>query len=132
MVVELFGLLNENSVCDFIDCDKNLWYYKYVASAYEAGIVGGRDDGSFGAGELITREDMAAIIARVLAVKGKTLENAEAAFSDSDEISPYAKNAVAGLSNAGVINGMGDNTFAPKNNATRAQCAVMLYKAELL
>lgn len=132
MAVEMFGILDENAVCSFADCDENMWYYKYVASAYSAGIVGGKDDGSFGVGELITREDMAAIIARILEAKGKGVDTAELNFADSDEISEYAKKAVAGLSKAGVINGMGDNTFAPKNNATRAQCAVILYQAEKL
>ena len=31
------------------------------------------------------------------------------------------------LTKAGIIGGMGDGSFAPKNNATRAQAAAMLY-----
>ena len=29
----------------------------------------------------------------------------------------------------GIVNGMGDNTFAPKEKTTRAQAAKVIYKA---
>ena len=132
MVVEMFGLINEKAQCDFIDCEKDSWYYKYVASAYDAGIISGTDSKNFGLGMFITREDMATIISRIFEQKGIKILDSELTFNDKNEISTYAKNAVAWLNSQGIINGMGENLFVPKNNATRAQCAVILYKAEKL
>ena len=50
-------------------------------------------------------------------------------FNDDEEISDYAKSAISFLSAMGIINGVGDNNFAPKDNATRAQAAVIIYAA---
>ena len=51
----------------------------------------------------------------------------DSSFTDADQISEYAQDAVYTLANAGIINGMGDGTFAPKANATRAQASVIIY-----
>ena len=47
-------------------------------------------------------------------------------FTDSDEISDYAKAAVEAMASAGLIQGMGDGTFAPRQTATRAEVATLL------
>ncbi len=39
----------------------------------------------------------------------------------------YAKNEIYKLARAGVINGMDDGSFAPRNNITRAEAAKLLY-----
>ena len=44
-------------------------------------------------------------------------------------IADYAKTAVSALASANIISGMGDNTFAPNENLTRAQAAKLLYGA---
>ena len=48
-------------------------------------------------------------------------------FTDESEISDYAKEAVSYLASAGIINGMGDGTFAPAGTVTRAQAAKVVY-----
>ena len=53
---------------------------------------------------------------------------AAAAFSDQDQISEWAKESVAAITGAGIMNGMGDGTFRPQSTATRAQAAVILTK----
>ena len=50
-------------------------------------------------------------------------------FADDELISAYAKEAVSMLTEAGVINGVGDNKFDPKANATRAQAAKVIFGA---
>lgn len=106
----------------FSDTDKNAWYYIYVAKAYFAGAVSGKDNSLFGIGEYITREDMAAILYRILKDQFQG-EYKEHLFADSDEISAYAKEAVTAFYQNQIISGMGENRFAPKEYATRAQVA---------
>ena len=48
-------------------------------------------------------------------------------FSDADEISDYAKDAVEKLSAAGIINGDESGKFNPKQSATRAETAKILW-----
>jgi len=111
----------------FNDSVSGAWYEPYLSKAFETGLVTGRPDGSFGIGENITREDMAVIVHRALDISGKTLSaGSSAAFADESSISDYALDAVNALSAVSVINGVGENTFAPKDNANRAQAAVIV------
>ena len=124
MLIRAFDKLDENAEYTFTDGDKNAWYAKYIASAKQAGILSGYEDGSFGDGENITRQDLA-----VMAYRLAGLNKAEdyTAFADDDKIADYAKEAVYALNAAGIINGMGDNMFEPSANATRAQAARIIY-----
>ncbi len=111
----------------FHDVEEGAWYAGYVLKAYEMGIVGGIGDGLFGTGRNITRQDMAVMIYKALTAKGVGLEAGALAFSDSAAVSDYAKDAVAALANAEIINGQGDNTFNPNGEATRAEAASIIY-----
>ena len=53
----------------------------------------------------------------------------ELTFSDADDISSYALTAVKYFSSKEIINGIGNNLFAPKKNATRAEAAKLIYGA---
>ena len=50
-------------------------------------------------------------------------------FSDADEISGYAEEALKWAAGNGIISGMGNGTLNPKGSATRAQVASMLKRA---
>jgi len=62
-------------------------------------------------------------------LSGFTLDEARAAaaFNDAQDVASYAKEAVTVMSQAGIINGVGNDKFDPKGTATRAQAAVFLY-----
>jgi hypothetical protein len=112
----------------FSDTENGAWYNAYINAAKENGIVNGYPDGTFGTGLEITREDMAVMAFRAASVLGKSLNSAasEAAeFTDGNEISDYARDAVSLMKAAGILSGMGDGGFAPKETATRAQAAKM-------
>lgn len=112
---------------DFRDVDRNAWYSSYVLSAVSSGVVFGRDDGTFGVGDKITREDMAVMICRALSAKGvSTAAAAEAGFADAANISDYAAEAVSFLSERGILNGLDDGSFEPQSCSTRAQAAVVI------
>ena len=110
---------------EFSDVASSDWYYDSVKKASGIGIVKGAD-GKFNPQSVITRQDAALMIHRVLVLFGKTLDG-KADFSDSDAISSYAKDAVLSLASAGYINGLGDGSFAPLSNLTRAQAAQIIY-----
>ncbi len=129
ILVLSFGLHDESAVCSFIDVPQDAWYTSYVASAAQTGIAQGRTDGAFGIGERVTREDMAVLAYRAL---GDRAQEAMVAvdglvFTDDDEISDYAREAVYWMKDAGIIQGVGDNRFDARGNATRAEAAKILY-----
>ena len=127
MLVRAFGLTFENADADFTDVDKNSWYYDAVSVAQSLGICGGYEDGSFGIGKEITREEMAVIAYRCAIKSGIAFEtDGEKEWNDSAEISDFAKSAVSALNAKGIINGISQNEFSPKTTTTRAQSAVII------
>lgn len=128
MLVTACGMYNPEDECNFGDVDKQAWYGSYVASAVKHGIVFGESEQIFGTGKNVTRQDMAAMVCRAAAIKGAdTRAELPTAFEDDNDISEYAKEAVYFLKNAGVMSGKGNNCFAPKEYATRAEAAKLIY-----
>ncbi len=107
------------------DLKSGQYYTGYVQWAYQSGILSGFASSSISANSNITREEMALLLYNYANKYGITLPKTNAAegFTDSWNISSAASAAVTALQQAGVINGMGDGTFAPKSTATRAQVA---------
>ena len=126
IIVVAFDLNDAEAESDFADVSKDSWSYSYVASAAKLGIVSG-DGASFNPKAGISRQDMAVIIHRVFEHLGAEIKGEAVAFDDNAEISEYAKAAVEALTAAGIINGMGDGTFAPAGTVTRAQAAKVVY-----
>ncbi len=143
MIIKALGLYDENAECtQFEDVQKSDWYYKAVASAFEKEIVKGVSETSFGAGNLISRQDAAVLCKNAAAYAGAEFEEDDGntnagisyeyqnhgknAFADADEIADYAKSRISALAGKGIISGMPDGNFKPKDNMTRAQAAVII------
>lgn len=127
ILTEAFGFYKADATASFADIDINAWYYPYVASAAEAGIVFG-DGESFGVGSYITRQDAAVMLLRAAEMLNVNISGDKVLFADDGEISDYAKEAVYKMQGAGVINGSDANKFAPKEPLTRAMAAKMVYE----
>ncbi len=123
----------------FKDVKPGQYYTKYVAYAHATGIVGGMSATEFAPNAHITREQICAILLRVnsyleSAYEQSTGESIDLSmtptgikFADHHEISKYARDAVYGCRNAGIVSGHPGNLFDPKGNATRAEAATMLF-----
>ena len=127
IMVEAFDIAEKGGEKEFSDVSKDAWHYKYVNIAYQNGIINGVSDNAFGTGSDVTREQAVAMIYRYLKSTGYEFETDGEEFSDMNDCSEYAKEAVQALKNSGLISGNGDNTFCPKDSLTRAQAAVMIY-----
>ena len=110
----------------FTDIPSDAWYAPFIRQAFGEGIVNGISDDLFGVGLPITRQDLCTM-AYNAALKIIEIETPHELFADDDEISDYAKKAVYALRAAGVVSGITDDEFAPKENATRAQAAKIIY-----
>lgn len=105
---------------DFGDISEDSIFYADISAAYAAGLVTGADDGNFYPNNPITREEIMLVISRCNTVSGKKA----ASFADIGKNYKYSKELSAAVS-SGIIDGYSDGTFRPKNNATRAEAAVM-------
>lgn len=125
LLCEAFDI-STNANVSFDDVADDAWYQPFIKRAAGAEVVMGTSNKLFSPESYITRQDAALMLWRVL--KSDT-NNANINFSDKDEISSYAVDAVSALCKSGIINGFEDSTFRPKENITRAQAAVIISKA---
>ncbi|WP_282936883.1 cadherin-like beta sandwich domain-containing protein [Paenibacillus sp. RC67] len=117
----------EGAALTFTDTAKiGSWAQKAVAQAYQAGIVKGYEDGSFRPDAQITRAEMAVMLANAL---GLTIEaNTVTGFADDKDVPAWAKGAVAAMKKQQLVEGKGDNEFAPTAPTTRAEAVTVLLK----
>lgn len=120
--------LDRNVETGFTDVPAGKWYTGIVAWAAERGYVNGFEDGTFHPDEVVTREQLCTILTRFLKAKGFSVSGSDAAFSDYAAIHNYARESVAFCTALGLIQGMGDGTFAPAEKTTRAQAATVLLR----
>jgi len=107
------------------------WAYAEVEAAARAGIINGSDDGTFNPDAEITREEIATIVVRAVNyADASLLKNLDTSkvFSDDANISAFARLSVKQAFALGIITGRNGNAFAPQDQATRAEAAVMLYR----
>lgn len=133
MLVHALDLDNSSAKEGFADVKAGDWFAPYVASAYEKGIINGRSATKFDPTAKITRAEMATMVTRALkyiygTANVENLNEALAAFSDAGQISGALAEGVAFAANYGIVVG-NEGKFAPNNNASRAQAAVIIYRA---
>lgn len=124
MLWRLKGSVASEKALDFGDkADIKDYAQTAVAWAVENGYIKGRDNGNFDPAAKITRAEIVAILNRIA-------ENAKAekAADFTDIATHWAKDAIAWAAEAGIVNGVGNNMFAPNDNASRQDTVVMLYK----
>jgi len=104
-----------------------------VLKAYNIGAVNGTSATTYDPDALLNREQAATMLTRVfkkISLVGWTLQTdgqftlpytKPAAFADDKDISDWAKDSVYFMAANGIINGVGNNKFAPKNVTTEEQ-----------
>lgn len=128
MIVNMTGDAKPETPTAFSDVAADDWYYEAVSIGSGAGYITGYPEGDFRPDDLISRQDMAVIIDRVVTAKGIEFAVGETiSFSDEAEIADYAKDAVTRAQQYGIINGYEDGTFKPDNNAVRSEAAKIIY-----
>lgn len=116
----------------FDDVPQDMWYTESINWAAKNGIVSGVSEREFAPDADITREQIALIIYRYAVISGldvSTDENTDLSkFSDTENISDYAVDAMKYMVAKGIISGKGAGELAPGDRATRAEVATMLMK----
>ncbi|MBO5122103.1 MAG: S-layer homology domain-containing protein [Oscillospiraceae bacterium] len=135
MVTILWRLAGEpvvNYAMDYTDIPAHGWYVEAVRWASAQNIALGYGNGKFGPQDIITREQMVTMFHRYSAMEGKSMlaeGTLLSAYSDTADISDFAKNAVAWAVGEGLLKGI-DGKLSPKSTATRAQTATVLQRLQ--
>ncbi len=137
--IMLVRLLDEKDVpviSNFEDVSPSKYYYPEIGVAKALGITNGRDGKIFDPAGNITRQDMATMVFRVLEKYEKLNydENISLSgrFSDAEDISEYAKEAVGAMCDMNLLSGYETGEFLPVGLATRAETAVFLNRVSEL
>ena len=125
----LDGLPSSVDGISFADVnDRSEYYYNAVMWATANSIVTGYTNGLFGPDDLVTREQMAAIIHRYADYKNRDMSYSPAdtdAFADFGDVSDYAVEAMRWAVSNRIINGS-NNRLLPGDYASRAEVAQII------
>ena len=107
----------------FSDVKSTDRFYSDIMWAWENGIVEGDDTGMFRADSKLTRAQVVTMLWRLY---DKPTAKTAATFTDLTQ--DWYKDAVAWAVEKGIVNGVGNNKFAPNETCTRAQIVTMLWR----
>ena len=108
----------------FLDVNEGDWFYDAVAYAYENGLMDGVGGNRFAPNSATTRAQLVTILYRL---EGQPAVSGDLPFTDV-EAGTWYTNAVGWAAQNGIVNGVGDETFAPGNDLTREQLVTILYR----
>ncbi|NTV89400.1 MAG: S-layer homology domain-containing protein [Clostridiales bacterium] len=111
---------------NFTDVKSTAYYSKAVAAAKGKGIVSGK---TFSPKTAITKEEAAMYLFASLGLQDAMTSTDISAYSDSKSISTDAVKAVGTLTSLGILTADKSGRLNPKSGLTRAEMAVILYKA---
>jgi len=131
------GVTSEEMEAQLEACDDThligAWSSEAMARAAVLGVISGYPDGTIRPQAPATREQGMVMLAK--AMEGRVLEDdicATKFFEDGDEINAWALPSVNVLLDMGVFDGVDSTSFNPRQELTRAEVAVILYRTLLL
>ena len=120
---ELFMKAADGEKPVFTDVKPDAWYYDYVVTAKELGIMQGHTDGTFAPNATLTRAQLVQILANYAGADTEGLTTSS--FSDVKSGAWYMP-ALAWAEKNGCVQGFTDGTFRPNVPVTREQFCTIL------
>ena len=114
----------EKDELPFVDVEGGDWFYDSVYYVYANGLMDGVENNRFAPNTATNRAMLATILYRLA---GQPDVSGEMPFTDVAAGTWYT-DAVLWAAQNGIVNGLGENTFAPMNTLTREQLVTMLYR----
>ena len=108
----------------FTDVTEADWFYDEVYYVWANGLMNGVENNRFAPNTATNRAMLATILYRLA---GQPDVSGEMPFTDVAAGTWYT-DAVLWAAQNGIVNGLGENTFAPMNTLTREQLVTMLYR----
>lgn len=122
IINRLFGYTDKADV-PFADIPQGAWYGEILSLAKAAGYYEGFPGNLSKATAFVSRQDAVTLISKAFSLKNESAAN-PVAFADADQISGYAREAVAAL--VGAVSGYPDGTFGPDRTMTRAELITVI------
>ena len=115
---------NKTGSIPFTDVQVYDWFYDDIAIAYNTGYMTGTSATTASPNATLTREQAVFILGKNMMMQETPGEGL--AFSDSRNISTWARGIVRTAVDNYVVSGYPDNSFGPKDSVSKAQMAVLI------
>ena len=122
MMVNLMGYTGKSG--SFSDVPSDAWYAGAINALAAAGVMQGDGNGHANPLSSISRAEAAVLLCRALKLEPSS--SAKLSFADASSVPSWAEDAMAALSERGMISGVGGNQIAPLVNITRASVAKLI------
>jgi hypothetical protein len=120
-----------SSTAPYEDVKQSAWYYDEVAIAKELGLLDFVESGSFNPDQPLSREEMASMLAAVIALEKlpttKEFVSLDG-YKDIGEVNSTYLEDVRLMVKLNIMTGTSEVTFNPKGELTRAQAAVVFIR----
>lgn len=130
--VDLTEYESQNSA--FSDVPEGSYYEAAVNWGYINGIVSGYQNGKFGTGDIITREQLVKFLYNYATYReidtaygSSTESQAKGKYNDYNQISEWALDSVLWAIEEHIISGKSDKAIVPGGNALRCEVAQIVY-----
>ncbi|OPJ56463.1 S8 family peptidase [Alkalithermobacter paradoxus] len=121
--VRALNLENSRVETSYFNDIGNHWAKNSIEIAYSNGLMVGMGEGIFSPNTLVTREQMAVILERIL--NHEKIEHKNITFKDIDK-NRWSYTSIIRMANLGIFAGYQDGTFRPIEALTRAQMAALM------
>ena len=126
LALKVANLPAELAYESWADVTPEQWFAKAAHTAKKADIVAPEmtEDGNLNPDAPILREEMTAVIMRLIHVMRGTSPDPAHTFTDTD-IAPWANESIGKAAKLGIVTGNPDGSFNAKGSATRGEAAVI-------
>lgn len=127
LMVNIFGLNKGDMTIQLTDIDDQ-WATSYIQILASQGLIQGYTDGTFQPQRTISRAEMLVILSKLINLQEQEPTATTQNFSDvpSDY---WADSIIKAALSAKIIQGIGDNRFAPNKGITRAEVITLILRA---
>ncbi|WP_164985195.1 S-layer homology domain-containing protein [Ammoniphilus sp. CFH 90114] len=117
---------SEKSTQSFGDVSASAWFKDEVSKAHAAGYISGYNDGTIRPQNPVTRQEVAAMIAKMAKLDTSVSLNNIDRFQDDSKTPTWSKNVIQAVVAQGFMKGYPDQTFQPTRSITRAEAIATL------
>jgi len=132
LIVRTLSKLDPNEDGGFVDVTKDNWFFGVAGSSRKHGIINGYEDNTFRGNNVILKEQIIAVTARVLRneMNYKTPENVSEylTYTDAESLPGWAKEDIALAEMANIVLQRVDGQFVPQDEMTRGDAAIILMR----
>lgn len=128
IVNKVYGFTSTASI-SYSDVQSSAWFYDEIAKAKAAGYISGYSDGTMKPNNTISRQEVAAILAKLKQFDSIGSDSSLDRFTDKAAIPGWSKGAIGAVVDNSLMTGYPDGSFKPGKPITRAEAVVTLDNA---